>query len=104
VDVLDRLWAPQITVVVPGMQPFAKTDLLRLWRTMKVSFSAYATSDLNTQVFGDTAVATGRLHRVRDFGGKTSIDDWLFTKTYARIAGEWKVVAYHASIAPPANP
>jgi uncharacterized protein (TIGR02246 family) len=99
-DALDRLWAPNITVIIPEMQPFSKEDLLKMWRSMKVTFTRYETSDVRVQSSGGTAVVTGRLQRSRDFGGRAKDEDWLFTKTYARVDGEWLVVAYHASVTP----
>jgi ketosteroid isomerase-like protein len=100
VDALDRLWAPDISVIVPEMQPFTKEQLLKMWRSMQVIFTSYATSNLRVHCDGSTAVVTGRLQRRRDFGGRTRSEDWLFTKTYAQVAGQWKVVAYHASATP----
>ena len=100
VDALDRLWADSLTVIVPEMPPFSKPALLKMWRGMKVSITEYATSDVKIHVYGQSAIATGRLHRVRDFGGNQATDDWLFTKAYARIGGDWKVTAYHASVVP----
>jgi len=97
---LDRLWAPGLTVIVPEMPLLSKPDLLKMWRSMKLSFSEYATTAVEVHAFGETAVVTGRLHRSRDFGGRTATEDWLFTKTYAQLDGQWKVVAYHASNAP----
>jgi uncharacterized protein (TIGR02246 family) len=99
-DALDRLWAPNITVTVPEMQPFSKEDMLKMWRSMKVTFTRYQTSDVRVQATGGTAVVTGRLQRSRDFGGRVRDEDWLFTKTYAQVDGEWLVVAYHASATP----
>lgn len=100
VEALDRLWADSLTVTVPEMPPFSKASLMKMWRGMKVSITEYATSDLKIHVYGSSAVVTGRLHRVRDFGGNKATDDWLFTKSYARIGADWKVVAYHASPVP----
>jgi ketosteroid isomerase-like protein len=100
VDALDRLWAPDITVIVPEMPPFTKPDLMKMWRSMKVVFTKYSTSGVHTRVYGDTAIVTGRLQRSRDFGGRVANDEWFFTKTYSRLDGEWKVVAYHASVVP----
>ena len=97
---LDRLWAPSLSVVVPGMPRFRKAELLEMWRSMRVVFTDYSTSDVAIQVYGTTAVVTGRLHRSRDFGGRVATEDWIFTKTYAQIEGQWQVVAYHASEAP----
>ena len=99
-EALDRLWAPSLSVVVPGMPRFRKSEVLDMWRSMKVAFSDYSTSDVAIQVLGTTAVVTGRLHRSRDFGGRVATENWLFTKTYAQIEGQWQVVAYHASEAP----
>lgn len=99
-EVLDRLWAPEISVIVPGMQPFRKPDLLQMWRSVKVTFTRYETSDVAVRSTGGTAVVTGRLRRSRDFGGQARDEDWLFTKTYARVDGQWKVLAYHASPTP----
>jgi ketosteroid isomerase-like protein len=100
VDALDRLWAQDISVIVPEMQPFSKEQLLKMWKSMRVNFTSYVTSNLRVRCDGSTAVVTGRLQRERDFGGRTRSEDWLFTKTYSQIAGHWKVVAYHASAAP----
>ena len=99
-DALEKLWAPNLTVIVPEMQPFSKEDLLKMWRSMKVVFARYETSDVRVQSSGGTAVVTGRLKRSRDFGGRVKDEDWLFTKTYAQTDGEWLVVAYHASVSP----
>lgn len=100
VDTLDRLWAPDISVIVPEMQPFTKEQLLKMWRSMKITFNSYATSNVRVRCDGATAVVTGRLQRSRDFGGRVRSEDWLFTKTYARMEGRWQVVAYHASTTP----
>ena len=100
VEALDHLWASDISVIVPEMQPFVKEQLLKMWRSMKVTFTSYATSNVRVRCDGSTAVVTGRLQRSRDFGGRIRNEDWLFTKTYAQVDGQWKVVAYHASTAP----
>ena len=99
-DALDRLWATDITVVVPEMPPFAKQDLLQMWRAMKVTFTEYSTSCVAVRMYAGTAVVTGQLHRSRDFGGRIATEDWLFTKIYVQVDGLWKVVAYHASVPP----
>ncbi|MDX1999636.1 MAG: nuclear transport factor 2 family protein [Thermoanaerobaculia bacterium] len=97
---LNELWSSDITVVVPDMPLFSKTELLEMWRSVPVTFSEYATTDLKIRVFGDSAVTTGRLHRARNFAGREKIEDWLFTKAYARHDGKWQVVAFHSSTVP----
>jgi hypothetical protein len=43
-----------------------------------VKFKRYETSDLKRNVFGDAAVVTGRLKRVRENRGQEVEDDWRF--------------------------
>ena len=99
-EALDRLWAEELTVVVPEMPLFTKPELLEMWKSIKVTFSRYQTTDVQVHFAGQTAVVTGRLQRSRNFGGQVRDDDWLFTKTYALVKEEWKVVSYHASNRP----
>jgi ketosteroid isomerase-like protein len=100
-NALDALWADDLVVTVPRMPSMSKPDSLAIWRSGQVKFMRYQTSDLTIRVYGDAAVVTGRLQRTRDFKGKTMNDDWRFTKIYIRRDGKWKVVAFHASEAPP---
>lgn len=99
-EALDRIWAADLPVVVPEMPVFSKADLLSMWKSVKVSFTKYTTSEMSVRVYESAAVTTGRLHRARDFGGQKRSEDWIFTKFYARLDGKWRVVAYHASPLP----
>jgi ketosteroid isomerase-like protein len=94
---LDRLWADDLRVVVPRMTPLSKRDALSFFRSGRMRFSRYETSELGVRVYGDTAVVTGRVRRSRERAGQMVDDDWRFTKVYVRTAGAWRVVAYHAS-------
>jgi ketosteroid isomerase-like protein len=100
-DALDRLWADDLVVVVPKMAPLAKTEALGFLRSGRMKFSRYETSEVVVRRYGDTAVATGRLRRSREIGGRVLDDDWRFIKVYLRRAGAWRVVAFHASGAAP---
>ena len=96
-ETLDRLWADELRVVVPRMTPLSKSEALSFFRSGRMKFLRYETSELGVQVYGDTAVVTGRVRRSRERGGQLTEDDWRFTKVYVRRAGAWRVVAYHAS-------
>jgi ketosteroid isomerase-like protein len=96
-DALDRLWADELRVVVPRMTPLAKSEALSFFRSGRMKFSRYQTSELGVRVYGDTAVVTGRVQRSRERAGQMVEDDWRFTKVYVHKAGAWRVVAYHAS-------
>ena len=94
---LDALWADELIVTVPKMPVFNKTQSLAIWRTGRMKFKKYDTSDLAFRTFGDTAVVTGALVRERTFAGKDIHENWRFTKVYVRRDGKWRVVAWHAS-------
>ena len=100
-EALDRLWAEDMTVTVPGMAPMTKSDSMGVWRSGRMKFDRYASSDVQVRLHGDTAVVTGRANRLRQAGGRSQEDDWRFTKVYVRHGGGWRVVAFHASPAPP---
>jgi ketosteroid isomerase-like protein len=96
---LDKLFADDIVITVPEMPRLGKSST-NLLRTGRMKFDTYESSDVEVHVNGDSAVVTGRIRRARINDGKTFADDWLFTKTYVRRGGDWKVVAFHASNTP----
>jgi ketosteroid isomerase-like protein len=96
-NALDALWADDMEVAVPKMPVMQKADVLKFARSGRMKFLHYRTSDTHIRLYGDAAVVTGRLQRTRVMNGQEVSDDWRFTKTYARQAGHWKVVSFHAS-------
>ena len=62
-EALDRLWADELRVVVPRMTPLSKAEALSFFRSGRMKFSRYETSELGVRVYGDTAVVTGRVRR-----------------------------------------
>jgi hypothetical protein len=83
------------------MTPLPKQDALAFVRSARMKFTRYESAEITVKVYGDTAVARGRLLRARELGGQAMQDNWNFTKVYARRAGQWRVVAFHASEASP---
>jgi ketosteroid isomerase-like protein len=98
---LDSLWAEDLIITVPKMPVMNKQQTLGVWRSGRIKFKRYETSDLQIRVYGETALVTGRLLRVRDVSGQEVQDDWRFTKIYVRKSGKWQVVAWHTSEAAP---
>jgi ketosteroid isomerase-like protein len=98
---LDDLWADDLTVTVPRMPVFNKGQSLAIWRTGRMNFQRYDTTDLAFRIYGDSAVVTGRLIRERSFGDKHIHEDWRFTKVYVRREGKWRVVSWQASESAP---
>jgi ketosteroid isomerase-like protein len=100
VDALDRLWADDLVVAVPKMV-LNKTESLNVWRSGRLKFRRYETSDLRVRTYRETAVVTGRMRRSREMpDGTLRDDDWTFTKVYVRRGSTWRVVAFQASEAP----
>jgi len=94
---LNRLWADDLIVTVPGMPVMDKGESLAFARSGRMKFHTYKTSDLRVRVYGNSAVVTGQLERTRSSNSKEFEDDWRFTKVYLRRAGRWQVVAWHGS-------
>jgi ketosteroid isomerase-like protein len=98
---LDALWADELVVTVPRMPVMDKAQSLAIWRTGRMKFQRYETSETDFRIFGDAAVVTGRLLRERTLGDKDIHEDWRFTKVYIRRHGKWRVVSWQASESAP---
>ena len=94
---LDKLWAEDLFVTMPDMPVMNKEESLALWKSGKMKFDIYRTSDIRIRVYGESAVVTGQLVRIRDSNSKEFEDDWRFTKVYVRRHGKWLVVTWHGS-------
>jgi ketosteroid isomerase-like protein len=94
---LDRLFADDLVVMVPGMRVMSKTDSVGMFTSGRMKFDRYETSETKFRVYDATAIVTGRLRRTRAIAGATVDDDWRFTKVYVRRARGWQVVSFHAS-------
>jgi uncharacterized protein (TIGR02246 family) len=94
---LERIFADDLVVVVPGMRVMTKEDSLGMFSSGRMKFERYETSETKLRIYTDTAIVTGRLRRMRVIAGATADDDWRFTKVYVRRDGRWQVVTFHAS-------
>ena len=94
---LERIFADDLVVIVPGMRVMTKADSLGMFTSGRMKFERYETSDTKIRTYDDTAIVTGRLRRARVITGASAEDDWRFTKVYLRRDGRWQVVSFHAS-------
>ena len=94
---LEQLWADDIEIVVPKMNVMTKSEALSFFRSGRMTFDRYQTSDIKVRVYGQAAVVSGRLERARSLLGVTTTDEWRFIKVYVRQSDRWRVVAFHAS-------
>ena len=95
---LDRILADDYTYTDSSGTVSNKADSLRQARTSRGRMTTYQTSDEKAQIYGDLAVVTGRL-RVEGVAGsgQTYDAEVRFTDILARIDGQWRAVAAHAS-------
>jgi hypothetical protein len=93
----DKLSDADLFMTLPDMPTLNKEDALALWKAGKMKFDVYRTSDIRIRVYGNSAVVTGQLVRIRDATSKEFEDDWRFTKVYVRRRGRWLVVTWHGS-------
>jgi uncharacterized protein (TIGR02246 family) len=94
---LERIFAEDLVVIVPGMRVMTKADSLGMFTSGRMKFERYETSEAKIRSYDDTAIVTGRLRRTRVITGASAEDDWRFTKVYLRRDGRWQVVSFHAS-------
>jgi ketosteroid isomerase-like protein len=74
-----------------------KADSLRQARSTTGRMKAFQTSDEKTLIYGDMAIITGRLRVEGVAGGEPYDTEVRFTDILARIDGQWRAVAAHAS-------
>lgn len=94
---LEALWADDLVVIVPGMAPMTKSQVLAFAESGRMTFTAYETADVTIRTFDRTAIASGNLHRSRVLDGNTVDDRWRFMKVYANLRRHWQVVAFFAA-------
>ena len=94
---LDRLWADDIVMLVPGRGSMTKAQALAFMKG-QLGFTDYATLDVHTNVAGDLAVVTGRLLQTRQTTSQDLRlnDDLRFRKVYRRDGASWRVISYFA--------
>jgi ketosteroid isomerase-like protein len=94
---LDRIFSDDVVVIVPGMRVMTKADAVGMFRSGRMKFDKYDTSETTFRILNDTAIVTGRLKRTRVMNGATTDDDWRFTKVYVHRTDRWQVISFHAS-------
>ena len=57
----------------------------------------FYTEDVQSRLYGDTVILTGRVVTEYQRGGKPVKEQSLYTDTYVRLDGRWQVVASHLS-------
>ena len=98
VAALERIYADSLVVTGADGRVATKADELALNRPGNRTVFAYDSSDLSVQVYGDTAILTGRntvKDRIRDQAPREAT--YRFTQVWLKLDGRWQIVAVHVS-------
>jgi len=90
---LDRIYAEDYTFVDPSGRIMTRDEDINDIKSGKLKFESHDHSNVQTRIYGDTAVVTGistikGTYEVEDISGQ-----YRWTDTFVRRNGEWKVVA-----------
>jgi ketosteroid isomerase-like protein len=96
-DALNRIWADEYSFTAPNGQVVSKENYLALMQVGSLKYEIVKLEDLKVRVYGDTAVAAGRM-RVKGKVGTHIIDGQdRYLTVYVKRQGRWQQVATHTS-------
>ncbi len=79
----------------------SRTEILSDFRTRHLEYFEIAARDTTVRVYQDnTAIVNGRMRVRGAIDGKPYETDLLYTETWVRSRGRWRLAARHASRAP----
>lgn len=106
-DVHDNFWAEEL---IYTSSRGTRTNKAEIMEGMRSSSEAdadgdapsviYTAEDIDVQVYGDTAVIAFRLVGTPQGDNADAPDEYFNTGTYLKRDGEWRVIAWQATIIP----
>lgn len=97
----ERTYADEYTAINAVGKMFNKTEDIADTLSNTNTVTSAELSDVKVRVYGDTAVVTGRLHRVgKDKNGNFD-RNYMFTDTFIKRDGRWQVIATQATLVAP---
>lgn len=99
-NTLGRLYADTYVFTDPAGQVSSKSDVLSGLRTGAIKVVSQVTADVRVDVYGDTAVETGRLTSKAMRNGRDSGGSFRFTRVWVRHDGAWQTVAFQETRIP----
>lgn len=91
---LDQFWAEEFMLTNAAGEIKNKRQAIKDV-VGEASFEFFTTFDLHGNIFGDVAVATGRLLVKGEYKGDDMTGQYRYTNTYARHGGRWRAIALH---------
>lgn len=89
----DRVYADNYTFVDPSGQLMSREQDLNDVKSGKLKFTSFDQSDVQTRVYGNTAIVTGVATIKGTYGDNDISGRYRWTDTFVRQNGQWKVAA-----------
>ncbi len=104
----DRFWADDLIYTSSGGRRMGKADIMKEVRAdgppkADEPSTVYTAEDIRIQEYGDTAVVAFRLVATADEKGGPTVKQYLNTGTFLKRNGEWRAVAWQATVLPKAE-
>ena len=101
----DRFWADELIYTSSAGRRLGKAELMKGVREDGPAKpdeppTIYSAEDIRIEQFGDTAIVAFRLVATTDEKGKPTVNQYLNTGTFLKRNGEWRAVAWQATVLP----
>ena len=101
----DRFWADELIYTSSAGRRRGKAELMKEVREegpakSNEPMTVYSSEDIRIEQFGDTAIVAFRLVATMDEKGKQTVKEYLNTGTFLKRNGEWRAVAWQATVLP----
>ena len=96
-EVLDKLFADKFIMTADDGTVREKAEVISALRARRISYSSAHSDEIRIILHGDVAIVSGRWTGSFTHNGKTTNLRERFTNVYARLGGQWRVVASHGS-------
>ncbi|MGH8657960.1 MAG: nuclear transport factor 2 family protein [Gammaproteobacteria bacterium] len=90
---LDKIWAEGYTFTNGRGEFLTKKDRMENIKSGATQFDSISREDEEIQVFGNTAVVTGRVVLKVVYSGKESSGPYRFINVWVKMQGRWQIVA-----------
>jgi ketosteroid isomerase-like protein len=88
----DRLVADDYVVVDASGKKITKAEVMASYRDGSRKYTNLEIYDVESRLYGDTAVVTARTKGMRRENGQDIVNDVRYMRVYARRGGRWQAV------------
>lgn len=89
----DRIVAEDYAVIDASGKRITKAEVMASYRDGSRKYTNLEIFDVQSRLYGDTAVVTARTKGMRREDGKDVVNDVRYMRVYARRGGRWQAVS-----------